>query len=272
MILRQLVDLYERLEKDPDYRIARIGFSLQKISYKVVLKPDGTLFAIQDARQRIRNRLVTTQIMVPGAAKPSGQGLNPCFLWDNAKYMLGFTAGDDEARTARSFEAFRQRHLDARSRIGSAAFEAVCSFLEQWRPDRANEHDVLTELGQGFGIFQIQGEQKFVHDDAQVLDWWANQSQDSDEVVAECLVTGRRGPVARIHDKIKGVAGAQSSGGSIVGFNEPAYESYGAQQSYNAPVGRAAAFPKCRRRPGRCRTNRSRRRPVRWGIASAYSP
>lgn len=242
MILRQLVDLYERLEKDPDYRIARSGFSLQKISFKVVLKPDGTLFAIQDARQKIRNRPVPTQIMVPGGAKPSGQGLNPCFLWDNAKYMLGFTAVDDQARTAKCFEAFRQRHLDARQQVGSTPFAAVCTFLEQWQPDRAHEHEVLTELGQGFGLFQILGEQSFVHDDPTVLKWWANQSQDPDEVVSECLVTGQVGPVARIHDKIKGVAGAQSSGGSIVGFNEPAYESYGAQQSYNAPVGRAAAF------------------------------
>jgi CRISPR-associated protein Csd1 len=242
MILRQLVDLYERLEKDPNYRIARMGFSLQKISFKVVLKPDGTLFAIQDARQKVSNRLVPTQIMVPGGAKPSGQGLNPCFLWDNAKYMLGFTAGDDQDRTARSFEAFRQRHLDARSQIESKSYGAVCSFLKQWQPVRANEHSVLTDLGQGFGVFQIQGELSFVHDDAQVLTWWANQSQDSWEVVAECLVTGRLGPVARIHDKIKGVAHAKSFGGSIVGFNEPAYESYGAQQSYNAPVGRAAAF------------------------------
>ena len=49
--------------------------------------------------------------------------------------------------------------------------------------------------------------------------------------------------IARLHEpKIKGVAGAQSAGALLVSFNAPAYESYGKSQSYNAPVGAAAAL------------------------------
>ncbi len=45
-----------------------------------------------------------------------------------------------------------------------------------------------------------------------------------------------------MHPKIKSVAGAQSAGASLVSFNAPAYESYGKDQSFNAPVSEKAAF------------------------------
>lgn len=42
-------------------------------------------------------------------------------------------------------------------------------------------------------------------------------------------------------DPLKG-SGAQSSGAALVSFNAPAFESYGKEQSYNAPVGKYAEF------------------------------
>ena len=48
--------------------------------------------------------------------------------------------------------------------------------------------------------------------------------------------------ISRIHKTIKGVPGAQSSGAALVSFNAPAFESYGKEQSYNAPVGKYAEF------------------------------
>ena len=57
-----------------------------------------------------------------------------------------------------------------------------------------------------------------------------------------CLVTGKKAEISRIHRTIKGVPGAQSSGAALVSFNAPAFESYGKEQSYNAPVGKYAEF------------------------------
>lgn len=57
-----------------------------------------------------------------------------------------------------------------------------------------------------------------------------------------CLVTGQRTEIARLHGAIKGVQGAQSSGAMLVSFNAPAFESYGKEQSFNAPVGTYAVF------------------------------
>ena len=56
-------------------------------------------------------------------------------------------------------------------------------------------------------------------------------------------MTGRFASLARLHEpKIKGVSGAQSAGALLVSFNAAAYESYGKEQSYNAPVSVDAAF------------------------------
>ena len=69
-----------------------------------------------------------------------------------------------------------------------------------------------------------------------VCDERAQNDEGQSEMVS--LVTGRREPIARLHPAIKGVAGAQSMGASLVGFNCEAFESYGhaKEQGRNAPV------------------------------------
>lgn len=245
MILQALNDLYDRIVEDGRYQVAREGFSSQKVTFKVVVAPDGRLFDISDARIPDGDRLSPRPVIVPGDAKPSGSGINPGFLWDNSAYMLGFRADDEQAdRTAQSFAAFRTRHLRHESEIASPSFSAVCRFLESWDPARAAEFPVLRDAGAiGFGVFQIEGDPSFVHDDDAVLGWWRSQADGEEpSVVGQCLVTGDRTELARLHPKVKGVAGAQGSGATVAGFNEPAYESLGKKQSLNAPVSKQVAF------------------------------
>ncbi|MEW6587012.1 MAG: type I-C CRISPR-associated protein Cas8c/Csd1, partial [Nitrospirota bacterium] len=90
MILQSLYELYERLSHDPEYDISPPGYSLQKIAFRIVLKPDGTLHAIEDVRKQVEKKFVPIQKTVPGSSKSSGSGYNPCFLWDNTGYMLGY--------------------------------------------------------------------------------------------------------------------------------------------------------------------------------------
>jgi CRISPR-associated protein Csd1 len=243
MILQSLHDLYDRLASDEAYKIARPGYSLQKISFRVVIKPDGELFEIQDARIPSGKKLRSRQIMVPGTSKPSGQGLNPCLLWDNTGYMLGYKPDDKKPeRSAKTFVAFRDRHLDVESKIDSTPFTAVCRFLESWDPEQAGDHPILEEFATGFGVFRILGEPADVHEDAVVRRWWDSQLGDSnDGPQGQCLITGATGAISRLHPKIKGVAGGKSEA-LLVSFNDSAYESYGKDQSYNSPVSPTAGF------------------------------
>ena len=83
MILQAPRHLYDRLKDDPDnYQIPRQGHSFQKISFVVALRPDGSLFDIQDARIADDKRNYDLEIEVLGEMKPPGSGINPCFLWD----------------------------------------------------------------------------------------------------------------------------------------------------------------------------------------------
>lgn len=257
MILHALHRYYQRLADDPASGIARPGYSEQKITFVVVLNPDGTLHAIKDGRReevtilrtgKQRIDLRPTMMIVPGGAKPSGSGLNPGFLWDNPGYLLGFKPEDSNPdRTRESFEAFRARHLELEAVVDDAAFSTVCRFLASWVPAQAAAQLLLAEMTSGFGVFQVAGEQEYVHNRARVRAWWDAQRASAEAAeVGRCLVTGEAGPIATLHEPaIKGVAGAQSSGAKLVSFNCDAFESHGKEQGANAPVSEAAAFAYC---------------------------
>lgn len=250
MILQRLAGYYDRIAADPAAAdtLPRAGYSLQKISFCVVLRPDGTLQQFQSLMDEGKKKPLPRPMLVPGQSKPTGSGINPCFLWDNAAYLLGFRPDDPKPqRTRESFEAFRDRHLEAEPQLHSPAFIAVCAFLRNWSPEQAAQHaKELEGITGSFGVFKIAGEHGFVHDDPAVVAYWAAHANVPDAngaARAMCLVTGADEPIARLHEpKIKGVAGTQSSGALLVSFNDKAYESFGKEQGENAPVGTTAAF------------------------------
>jgi CRISPR-associated protein Csd1 len=248
MILQSLSELYDRLKDDPSYNLPKPGFSPQKIAFKVVLKPDGSLFEIQDARKpNAKGKLYTDIVQCFGSAKPPGAGINPCYLWDNQTYMLGRQPDEKPEGFGRQrYEGFRDQHLELEGEIDHPWFSSVCRFLENWNPEKINQWPVLDEVGPGFGVFQLQGEPRLVHEHPEIEAWWINKQDqkeaDSTQVVGQCLVSGEIGPIARLHPKIKGVSGGQAAGASIVSFNDSAYESLGKSQSYNSPVSEAAAM------------------------------
>jgi CRISPR-associated protein Csd1 len=249
LILQRLAEHYDRIAAsgNEETRLAPPGFSVQKISFCVVLEPDGRLNQFQSLQQQKARALVATPMVVPGQGKPSGQSLNPCFLWDNASYLLGWSSDSERAsRAALAFEAFRKKHLDNETQIAHPAFSAVCSFLRSWSPEQARDHAaLLSEIATNFGVFRIAGEMKYVHELVAAPFEAGEQNADleSGAMRGMCLISGAMDDIARLHEpKIKGVAGAQSSGALLVSFNASAYESYGKSQSYNAPVGAVATF------------------------------
>lgn len=251
MILQSLYELYDRLKDDPDYKIAPPGYSLQKISFRIVLKADGKLFNIEDMRTQEEGRQRPQQKLVMGDNKSPGAGLNPCFLWDNGGYMLGYKPIDEKLppkeqeklkeRLEAAFAAFRDKHLSVETEISCPEFSAVCRFLESWNTTQAKDYPVLKEVSTGFGLFQIVGKTRYIHDVVPIKRWWIlkNQKPDANPVAGQCLLTGKDLNITRLQPKIKGLG---EKAAPIVGFNEAAYESYGKTQAYNAPVSGDAAF------------------------------
>ena len=248
MIIPALNAYYQRLANDESVDIAPRGFSRQKIVIQVVVSKDGGA-TIQDAREQTGKKLFPRQLIVPGGAKPSGSGINPCFLWDNTAYALGYKPDDPKPeRTLESFNAFRDKHLKVENEINDPHYSLVCTFLKGWDPSTIADSikDEIDEIGSGFCVFRIQGETTFVHNRSSIKKWWiARQDSggESNTPSSQCLASGLVSPIARLHEpKIKGVSGAQSAGASIVSFNFDASESYGKEQGYNAPVSEQVAF------------------------------
>jgi CRISPR-associated protein Csd1 len=242
VILQRLAEHYDRLVSQ-GVDLPRPGYSRQLVSFCIVLEPDGALNSFEDLRQRQGTSVRARAFLLPGQGKPPGSGLNPCFLWDNAEYLLGFTNDPAKAaRTRRAFEAFRSAHLRKEPGIPHPAYRAVCSFLRNWAPDEVQKYAAeLTEKAMNFGLFRLAGDPQFVHELISLP--VANSVQPTREESAMCLVSGKYGPCARLHEpKIKGVTGAQSMGALLVSFNASSFASYGKEQSYNAPVSLAATF------------------------------
>jgi CRISPR-associated protein Csd1 len=251
MILKRLAEYYDRLAADPATagELPRWGYSRQKLSFCVVLNPDGSLNQFQSLLDVGGGRPEPLRRLVPGAAKPSGKGINPGFLWDNIEYMLGVgVSGVDpekEQRLRRTCIAFRDRHTAVEDEINDPAFSAVCRFLERWGAGEWRERvGELATIASHFGVFRIAGEQTYVHERPAVTAYWERLlGSDEQGEVRQCLVTGTNGLVARLHEpKIKGVPGSQPAGAPLVSFNETAYTSYGHDQGNNAPVSRSIAF------------------------------
>lgn len=252
MILDALVRHYDRLADDPASGIARFGFSQQQVGFAIVLNKDGSLFGIEPLVDESSGKPQPVSMVVPGQSKPSGKGINPCLLWDNPTYLLGQVPdGREPGWAAERFEAFRDRHLALQQTIKDATFDAICTFLKTWDPaglsDRADTEPLTRP---GFGVFQLRNAEQYAHQSDAVQVYWhgqlgAGKSADDQAATGQpmCLVTGAIGPAARLHEpKIKRVAGAQSSGATLVSYNDPAYESYGKSQGDNAPVSERAAF------------------------------
>ena len=249
-ILTELATLYERRAAKAGW--ARPGYSVEKIGGEVVLNEDGGVVAIRslmalDAKSKPRPRSMS----VPAVKRTSG--IKPAFLWDKTAYALGITAalgGDSKSlkdehgdpvpgqsrRTADEHAAFRKAHLELLEEATASGLVALRRFVERWSPDDFAAGSHPAGLIDQNVVFRLGDD--LIHDlpEARAL------LMTGEGEVAPCLVTGRAGPTARLHPSIRGVMGAQSSGASLVSFNNDAETSHGKSQGENAPVSEGAAF------------------------------
>ena len=230
-------------------KISRPGWVTAKVSYGLVLDEEGRLLQVVPLLEEVntgkKKKLVPRNMKVPAQVKRA-VNIAPNFLCDNSSYLLGADSKGKPERTADCFAAAKELHLKLLAEADSPAARAVKGFFESWDPQTASAHPALSEdweeiLKGGNLIFWFRG--GAVTEDAAVREAWQRQYAAGDNGADEeiCLVTGKRGPVARLHPSIKGVAGAQSSGASLVSFNAPSFCSYGHEQGMNAPTGEYAA-------------------------------
>ncbi|MFO0498659.1 MAG: type I-C CRISPR-associated protein Cas8c/Csd1 [Betaproteobacteria bacterium] len=236
-ILQSLDRYYDRMAARGEAEAP--GYSREKISFAIVLDPDGAVVEVMDRREMSGKKLVPRLEEVPAAGKRAS-GIAPNLLWDKSPYVLGRTAGEGK-RTAAEHAAFKKLHLELLAETRDAGLLALRRFLEGWDPQRFDEAPFTVEMLDANIIFRLDGEMGFLHQRPAARSLVAGQVL-GDAPRSFCLVSGTEAPVRRLHPTIKGVQGAQSSGASLVSFNLHAFASYGKAQGDNAPTSEAAAF------------------------------
>lgn len=248
MILQALTQYYEDLLRLG--KINRPGWSKQKLNYSLLLSEEGELLQLLHLQQEIQRGNKTVlgpqEMWVPSPVKRSS-GIRPNFLCDTSSYLLGVDGKGKADRSIDCFAASKALHLHLLREVDSPIARAIVRFFEHWDPSQAASHPVLQEdweeLLKG-GNLTFSLDKQFAALDPAIADAWTQHYEDSsaDAEPIRCLVTGQTGTLARLHPSIKGVAGAQSSGASLVSFNAPAFCSFEHEQGANAPVSDYAAF------------------------------
>lgn len=233
MILQQL---YQDAEAILQESLPPPMYDVRPVAWIVRLSADGRLEGfVRTTEKRGTPRLV------PYRGRTSG--IRAILLADYPAYVLGIDCGEKvEKNVDEKHAAFKSLTQQCLLETGNALVQAVNTFLSSWDPRRAEIPPEMTN--QDILTFQVQGQWPIDAED--VRQFWARTTEPeqsgSAERAAQCLVTGRIGPVEKsLPGMIKGVPGGQTTGVAMISANEDAFESYGFKRAQTSPVCREAA-------------------------------
>ncbi|WP_373762032.1 type I-C CRISPR-associated protein Cas8c/Csd1 [Neisseria dentiae] len=252
MILASLARYYRRLATQNDDvgnpKVPPYGFSEEKIGWILVLDKEGRL---QDAVPNLTaDKKPQPKLMSVPRPEKRTSGVKPNFLWDKTAYALGVEANKDKAQaktepvvpSEKTFEAFRQYHLDVLQHEQDEGLQALYRFLQHWQPAQFADYPCLSETPDANVVFALDKPSALIHKREAAQTLWAGRLKSDEAEQGLCLISGEEAPIARLHPAIKGVFGGQSSGGSIISFNKESFASFGKEQGANAPVSEVSAF------------------------------
>lgn len=249
MILQALVEHYGRLLAMGE--IAPEGWANERVAYVIELDISGNVTNIVSQAQistdasgksRVRDRM----FKVPARVKRTVNPL-PNLLCDNSAYIFGFRMNGSEIEIRKeTFAICKAYHLDIFKDAVDDHVKSLRAFFENNDPDHLEDNAIVAEkmadIGKG-GNLLLAPLGKYAVDIPAIIDIVDQHNQSATSTLTgQCLITGEDAPIARLHPNIKGVRGAISSGAALVGFNAPAYSSYGYEQGENAPVSEKATF------------------------------
>ncbi|MBI5029475.1 MAG: type I-C CRISPR-associated protein Cas8c/Csd1 [Chloroflexi bacterium] len=242
MILQALTRYYDILSKDPDSDIAPPGYSSTGVSFGLSISERGELLDVIplfDQVQRGKKIEEKPKRMIVPAQVKKASGIVSNFMCENSAYVLGISDNEKPGYATRRFEEFQRFHNELLATANSRAAKAVIAFLENYDSKKGKKHPRIapyleTIVKSGNLVFMFKG--KFAHEDATIKQAWETHNAVGEVVVGQCLVTGEIAPIARLHPSLKGIRGASAFGGSLVSFNNHAYESFNKSQGLNSPV------------------------------------
>lgn len=242
------------------------GYCEYDIHHEILLTPEGKIAAINDVRipQIIKLKNGKTKInyfpaMEQFPVRTEKTDIDKNTIEHRSRYIFGLnydkgtlTPTDATNKAAKSHKCFCEWNEKFFENIDSPICKAYLNFIRTWEPEQETQNPHLLALGKEYSNshfeFGLDGSPETkLHNDSKFKaayeDYLAQLNADSDSDDTElstCSILGEKLPQARIHNKIKGIKGGMSSGGTLVGMNDTAFESYGKKQSYNSNVSEKA--------------------------------
>lgn len=230
MILKALYDYYNRCDG-----LAERGLELKEIGYLIVLDNDGTFKRLE---KRMKDKKTALSFFVLQAVKRSGKKYSPNYFWDNYEYVVG---GDGES--ALKHKTFVDKVCVFKSKLPNNEYvNAVYNFFLKYKDVKSaiSDDDLFDELAKSKKniSFLIHGKLQIAAEDKGIINLVLSEN-DTDTFYHKCLVTGKRGLIARLHTTIK----LSKDTGPLIAFKtDRGYDSYGKEQGRNAPISEEAEF------------------------------
>lgn len=251
MLLQSLVKLYEAWAEKGE--IEKLGWEPVGISYGISLDEEGNVDEIINLKTKSSNGNTTipSTIELPkDVGKTSGVTSN--FLYEKATYVFGYNNSKKPDRLKKSFDCFRSVGNKVLENSDDEFSTVIKKFLQKEYSEFENLSDLLANLNctkntineilnKGATLL-LMPLGKFPTDSKAICDSWNNYYTKSSSKKGICLVTGKYDHIEEHHPFIKNVSGTDKSRTYLVSFNKNAFNSYGKENGYNAPVSEYAAF------------------------------
>lgn len=256
MILQALAAYYSRKEDE----LPPEGFEQKEIPFLITINQKGEFINLQDTRTALGKKLIARKFVVPKENARSGKNAWQItnILWDHLGYVLEHSKSDtdkDKEMAKRQHKTFvTQVQALAETFLEDLELQAIKHFYADGHYKKVSEHPLWQDCKKINGCnlsFQVSGENRLICQNENVCTYITNNTKaeaddDEDDSVSRdiesvCMITGERALIARLHPRTP-IAGAKSNA-KIVSFQKNmGFDSYGKQQSYNAPVSKKAAF------------------------------
>lgn len=253
MILQALKEYYDRKAADPDSGIAPEGWEKKEIPFLVVLDADGRFLQFEDTRSRRGRKLRARSFLVPTLGEAKGNGIKANLFWENIEYLFGIPASAQKNTTR-----VAEQHAEFRRRIhaipGSCpVLDTVIKFIDNIPREAIKANSLWKEVFESNQVLllAISGHGPVTNDAC--LIGMINEHLKPTGIEGICLVTGQSDVLATLEAPIKGVRGANTTGGHMVAVNNkitasgnsgatPSFASFMKEQGNNSPIGKRASF------------------------------
>lgn len=242
MLLNTLCDYYDILLKNGE--ITPDGYSKVTIDYIVYLTSHGEIDDIVDCENKTADK---SYIILPKRTEQSA--INANYIEHRFRYLFGldyngnaFTTDDSKNKIKKSHNLFVEKNLKFIDGLNSPIVNAYREFLRNWNPEKEKENKFILQIGKKITTSKLAiglaGDTAMLHDDPGIKARWESiysqrAEPSKNDVISQCAITGQPGPIAKTHDKIRGL---NNLGACLVSFKGSAFESYNNTQGYNANV------------------------------------